>query len=297
MRSTRRISFSGRPASSFFSSARTASLVASSSNSLGSTEIGCAVTSVRRPACETVPSARSTSASRISLARAEEVPAPAVRVEADDVVREHALVDVPPDRAGEDAPGVALRPRDVDEVAQRRVGDPLANEPRREVEVVVVQEERGVGLALELLDRGRGEGPVDGDVPVTPGALQLVVDVRGACQRPEVVLEEPQRRIRDHVVEALVGQLVVGDETQAVARAVARGLVDRSPGLLRHEPVLVGHRARDPGHLVVRDEAAQRRHEPAAAAPHDPPPRVVAPVRDGPAVGDDDQLPVLRHLV
>ena len=210
------------------------------------------------------------------LARAEEVPAPAVRVEADDVVRKHALVDVPPDRAGEDAPGVALRPRDVDKVAQRGARGPLADEPRREVEVVVVQEERGVGVALELLDRGRGEGPVDGDVPVAPGALQLVVDVRGACQRPEVVLEEPQRRIGDHVVEALVGQLVVGDETQAVARAVARGLVDRSPGLLRHEPVLVGHRARDPGHLVVRDEAAQRRHEPAAAAPHDPPPRVVA---------------------
>ena len=67
------------------------------------------------------------------LAGPQEVPPPALRVEADHVVRQQALVDRAPDRLGQDAPVVGLRPRDVDEVAERRRrARPPACEPGRE---------------------------------------------------------------------------------------------------------------------------------------------------------------------
>jgi hypothetical protein len=81
----------------------------------------------------------------------EEVRAPAARVEADDVVREQALVDRTPDAVGQHGPVVGLRPRDVDEVGERRLGGPLAHEPRREVQVVVMEEHGRGGIAVELV--------------------------------------------------------------------------------------------------------------------------------------------------
>ena len=74
----------------------------------------------------------------------------------------------------------------------------------------------------------------------------------------------------DNVVVAVVRELVVRDEPQPVRLVVAR-LLDRLVAALGGDrAVLVAHRARDPRHVVVRDQAAQRGHEPAAAAPDDP---------------------------
>src|SRR5204863_6420094 len=47
--------------------------------------------------------------------------------------------------------------------------------------------------------------------------------------------------------------------------------------------------------VVVGDEAAKRRHEPAAAPPRDPLASRRAPVRNGPAVRDHKQLPPSCH--
>ena len=119
-----------------------ASLVASSSNSAGSTEIGRT-----RTRTHTVRRYGPRRAREVDLgpdhvlAAAEEVPRPALGVEADDVVREQALVDRAADRLGQHAPVVGLRPRDVDEVGD---ASPRAlrsrTKRRRRVEVVVVEE-------------------------------------------------------------------------------------------------------------------------------------------------------------
>ena len=155
-------------------------------------------------------------------------------------------------RSGQHMPVVGLRPRDVDEVREQRVRRALAHELRREVEVVVVEEDRRLGLGLELLEHGLGEGLVDLRVAAVPGVLQRDVDRRLVRELPEVVLEEPEHRVRDDVVEPVVGRLVVCDEAQAKRRAVARALLDRGPARLdRDRPVLVAHRAGDPGHVVV----------------------------------------------
>ena len=159
-----------------------------------------------------------------------------------------------------------------------------------------MEEDGRVGLAVELGERRVREGPVDGDVALVPGVVEALVDVRRVGEPPEVVLEKPERRVRDDVVEPVVGRRVVRDEPQPVRRAVARDLFDRlSAGLGDDDAVLVGHRARDPRHVVVRDEAAQRSDEPAAAAPGHALAVFVARERGGAAVRDDDQPSALSH--
>jgi hypothetical protein len=54
---------------------------------------------------------------------------------------------------------------------------------------------------------------------------------------PEAVLDEPEHRVRDHVVVEVVGDRRMRDEAKPVARAVASRLVDRA--LRRDRTVLV----------------------------------------------------------
>ena len=201
-----------------------------------------------------------------------------------------------PDRLRQHPPDVRPGPGDVDEVGQRHVRPRFPDVPRRQIQVVVVEEHRRVGLAFELGERRVREGPVDGDVAPVPGVIEALVDVRGVGEPPEVVLEKPERRVRDDVVEPVVGRRVVSNEPQAVRRPVARDLFDRlSAGLDDDGAVLLGHRARDPRHVVMRDEAAQGSDEPAAAAPGHAFALFVARERGGTAVRDDDQPSALSH--
>ena len=212
-------------------------------------------------------------------------------MEADHVVREQAVVDRLPHRLRQDVPVIRLRPGDVDEVGEQRVGDPLTDETGREVQVVVVEKDRRVRVELQLLDDRIREALVDARIAFVPRLFQRDVDRGRVGELPEVVLEEPEDRVRDDVVEPVVRRLVVGDEPQAEGCTALEGLLDRlAARLLDHRAVLFAHRARDPRDVVVRDEAAQRGDEPAAAAPGHAL-VAVAPVRDRTAVGDDDQLP------
>ena len=155
----------------------------------------------------------------------QEVPAVRARVEADDVVGEQALVDLAPDARRQHAPGVGLRPRDVDEVVQEDVRARAPDEPRQRVEVVVVDHDDGVVDALDLLDDRLGQVVVDDVVAVLERLDLVAADVRRVGQVPEVVLDEPQHRVREDVVEAVVG-LVVADDEAHVELAALRGVDD-----------------------------------------------------------------------
>ena len=135
----------------------------------------------------------------------QEVPAVGARVEADDVVGQHALVDLVADALGQHAPGVGLRPRDVDEVVQEDVGARLADDRRQRVEVVVVDHDDRLVLALDLLDDGSREVLVDDLVAVVEGVDLVLAHVGRVGEIPQVVLDEPQHRVGDDVVEAVVG--------------------------------------------------------------------------------------------
>ena len=190
--------------------------------------------------------------------RAQEVDSPAVRVEPDHVVREQPVVDRTAHVLRQHVPVVGLRPRDVDEVRKQRVGRALAYEPRREIEVVVVEEDRCLGVGLELVGHRRREALVHAHVAVRPGVLERDVDRRRVGQLPQVVLQKPEHRVRDDVVEPVVGRLVVRDEPEADRRAAAEVFLDDAARCDR--AVLVAHCARDPSDVVVRDEPAQGGH-------------------------------------
>ncbi len=130
-----------------------------------------------------------------------------------------------------------------------------------------MEEDIRIGLSRKLLDDRVREGAVDGQIALRPGEVQPVVDVRRLDEAPEVVLSEPEDRVRDDVVVKVVGLRVVRDQPEPVRRAVARGLLQRlGAGFGRHDVVLGAHRARHPGHVLVRDEAPQRGDK-AAPAP------------------------------
>ena len=212
-------------------------------------------------------------------------------MEADHIVRQQPVVDRVAHLQRQDPPVVRLRPGNMDKVRERRVGRLLADDPRCQVEVIVLEENCRVRLCLELLEDCCCEALVDADVPLVPGVLKAVIDRGGVGELPEVVLEKPQHRVRDHVVEPVVGSRVVVDQAQAERRTVSCRLLDR---LLGCDPVLVGDRARDPRHVVVGDQPAECRHEPAAAAAGDAL-AVLARVRNRPAVRDDNQPAPLPH--
>ena len=188
-------------------------------------------------------------------------------VEADDVVGQQAAVELLADLLGQHAPGVALRPRDVHEVVQEDVGARAAHERGQRVEVVVVDHHDRLVVALDLLDDGGGEVLVD-DVVAVLERLDLVApDVRGVGEVPEVVLDEPQHRVGEDVVEAVVGLGVADDQAHLVLAARRRAHAERlALGLVRLARVAVGQRRGDPHRVAVRRQARQGRHQPARPA-------------------------------
>ena len=199
----------------------------------------------------------------------EEVVAVGARVEADDVVGEQSLEDLLAHLGGQDAPGVRLRPGDVDEVVEEDVGPRRADQRRTGVEVVVVDHhERLVRGPRSRRARRSREVVVDPLVAVLPGLALLDADVRHVRQVPQVVLDEPEDRVRDHVVEAVVGVGVGRDQPDLVGDPVDLDLEPARRPLAAHLDVLLGHRRRDPERVALRSRPGQRRHEAAAAAAH-----------------------------
>ena len=122
------------------------------------------------------------------LARAQEVAPPAVRMQAEYVVGQHALMDRNAQPRRQHVPVVGLRPWDVDEVCEQRVRTPFAHELRREVKVVVVQEDSRVRPEIELGDDRVRKALVHRCVAVEPRVAQSNVDVRRGGKAPHVVL-------------------------------------------------------------------------------------------------------------
>ena len=151
---------------------------------------------------------------------------------------------------------------------RKHVGPRLADQRRAGVEVVVVEHHQGLGVALDRPEHGRRDVGVDDPVALVPGIGLLLADVGSVGEVPEVVLDEPQDRVGDHVVEAVVGRS--GRSRPAGPRSRPRrarprtGLAAR---LAADGDVLVGHRRGDPERPAMGDQPAQRRDQAPAAAP------------------------------
>ncbi len=177
---------------------------------------------------------------------------------------------------------------------QEGVGALLADHPRSGVEVVVVEHHQRLLLPLDLLHHRRGDVGVDLLVALVPGVELLLADVRRVGEVPEVVLDEPQDRVRDDVVEAVVGARVGLDHRHPVVDPVdVEG--DRAAFLFGDDDVLFGHRRGDPEGVAVGDQAGERRDQAAAAAAHRAVAVLVTLELGGTPVRDDDQRRV-AHL-
>ena len=117
--------------------------------------------------------------------RLGEQPAPALRVEADEVVRQQSVVDRPAHVGGQDAPAVGAHPRDVDEMHEPSIRTPVPDVPRREIEVVVVEEDRRARIGRELVDDRVGKAAVHLRVPLVPGFVKRSRPATGARTRSQ----------------------------------------------------------------------------------------------------------------
>ena len=242
----------GGPPGSRSCARRTASLVASESNSAVSTAIGfacdtCSASSPRprRVSQEATKAERHCSVWNPTLSHARRLSWTAPR-----------------DLGRQDGPGVGPDPRDVDEEGDPSIRAHLADERGDEVEVVVVDVERRAGSPIELCDRGLRDRAVGGHVAVAPRHGQ--VGVRVALEAPQTVLHEPEDGVRDDAVEQAIRLRIVRDEPEPERRPGGGALVAGSGGA---ELLLdISHRARDPGDVAAIDEGAERGDEAACAA-------------------------------
>ena len=229
-------------------------------------------------------------------AAGEEVAAVRGGVEPDDVVREQPAEDLLPHPAGQNPPAVGLRPRDVDEVLQEGVRPRRADQTRARVQVVVVEHHQRPVLAVDLAQHRLRDVAIDDLVAELPRVGLIAPDVGRVGQIPQVVLDEPQDRVRDHVVEAVVRQRLALHQQNLVVHPAKRHL-HRPAGLGADGNVLVGERRRDPQRAPMRDQVGERAHQAAASAAHDPIALRVALELGRTAVGDDYELVFLRgHL-
>ena len=67
------------------------------------------------------------------------------------------------------------------------------------------QHDRAI-LPLDCPEDGVGDVVVHHLVALLPRVHLVLADVGSVREVPEVVLDEPQNRVRDHVVEAVVGR-------------------------------------------------------------------------------------------
>ena len=133
----------------------------------------------------------------------EEVAPVGLGVEADDVVGEQPVEELLADLVRQHAPGIRLGPRDVDEVMQEHVGPNASQQGRQRVQVVVVDHHHGLGTPVDLLEHRVRQVLVDDVVAVLERLYLIAPHVRGVGEIPEVVLDEPQHRVREHVVAAM----------------------------------------------------------------------------------------------
>ena len=165
----------------------------------------------------------------------------------------------------------------------------------RAVEVVVVEHHHRV-VRLNLVEHGACQVLVDGPVALLVCGHLLAADVGRVREVPEVVLDEPQDRVGDHVVELVVGDGVALHEPQPVADSVQLAVEAATAVAAAHLHVGVGHRRRDPQGVPMVDEPGERGDEAAGAPPCLELAAIVTLERRRPAVGDKDEREVRAHF-
>ena len=202
---------------------------------------------------------------QVLLAGEQEVADVTARLEADDVVAQQTVDDLVADRLGQDLPVLGGWPGDVDEVLEPHLGHALAHHPRHQVELIVLdQDERRAVARLRLPDDAVGEHPVDRHVAVPPGVAGGGVHHGLPREVPEVMLDEPEQRVADHVVVEVVGLGAGLDKRHPVVGPIRRPQLG-GIAASGEAAILLVARGRDPEGVGLGGERRERRHQPSGA--------------------------------
>ena len=212
----------------------------------------------------------------------QEVVAVELRVKAQDVAAEQPVQQLDAPRADRERLGIG--PRDVPERDDRRLRQPVADHPRQQREMVVLDQHDRV-LALRFRDDGIGELRVDGPI---------LIPVGGAERRPHVgdVAQRPQPFVGEAVVVALRCSARQPQAADPVRRIVGR----HGDAVVAIDDLAIGAAAavRDPRAGAGAHHRLERGDEAAGRLLHvNPLRRLDVDVRL--AIGDDDDV-VAAHL-
>ena len=194
----------------------------------------------------------------VLVAGHQEVAHVEARLKADDVAAQQPLEDRVAHVARQHLPVLRRRPWDVHEMRDDRAGQLAPDHLRHQVELVVVDhDQRPLGQLMSHLDDAPRDLAIDLDVTVGPRGVDLAVDVRLLRKVPQVVLDEPQDRVRDDrvVLVVLVARRV--DVVKLGGRAAERRH-DSLALLLDHVPLGLGAHARHPVRRSDLGECQQR---------------------------------------
>src|SRR5574341_721115 len=199
------------------------------------------------------------------LATVEEVSDVALGLEANDVGCAHILVDSTAHGCGKNTPVAWAGPWYVREMENSRRGDRLAYHRRREIEVVVLQQNiRRLRLLFCFINDGFGDGLVHGYIAAFPGLIHRAANVRCPRRIPHKGLDEPEEGIAEDVVMSLIDGRRHGDETNLdfVVRNPQQGTFRP----LSRLPVSIGHRGGDPDGRHEPCRGQERRDHSASSA-------------------------------
>ena len=178
----------------------------------------------------------------------EEVHDPALREEADDVRVQHCLDESRAHVAGRHAPDVGGRPSRVREREDPRAGRAFPEQPRDVEQLEVVQHEH------RFRARG-GDQRVREVLAECEEALPLVaralVERRRAPAVPQRVMRQPQRLIREVVLDRVENRRIVSKQVETQRLLAAEVDVDAVGVHRRDLGVRLRQRAREPGDVEV----------------------------------------------
>ena len=206
----------------------------------------------------------------------------------DEVRSQHPEEELPP--PGADSEGLRVRPGNVPENRDPRVGPPPLEESGQQGQVVILDQDARLPEPLQFAQRGLCERPV---------GLFVVGPVLRPEQGPGVgdVAEGPEPLVRKPVVVALLLVLREGHPLERVERILG-GDLDPVP-FLDDVPIGIPGTVRDPGPAAGPQDRVERRDQ--AAGRYDAlQPETAADVHVGLPVGHhDERLPLepLAHVL
>ena len=212
----------------------------------------------------------------IAIHRVEEVVAVELRVESEDAAAQQPVQQLLGPRA--DAQTLEVGPGDVPERDDRGFGQPLANHPRDQREVVVLHEDDRV-VGVHFLQRGLGELAIHRLVVRPVARTEHRAGVRDVAQRPQALVGEAV------VVTALF--LLGQPHAAQQVRVLARRHVDEVLGV--HRLAIGGAAAvRDPDARTSAHHRLERGDQARGRMMHDDPAVAIEVVDVRLAIGEHD---------